>query len=660
MYDGSSIASDKLYVCCSRDCPIEYVAEVRVLLWLQSGQMTLFSKEFVAFETLERTVAGETASVGIIGTQTKKIYTGPPLVQYCYDDDAAEECDHELLTTLPSSSINCIALGNDEKSLAYSTTSIIKSVYVWASASSDCTAAIWDTRQHPANVQVRRLDRSANCVQFSPNDAFIAVGSDNLYMIDLRVRAMRTLSSTSQVTHVRFHPSEYLLATASDDRLVRFWDIDSEECVSQSDSSDGPIRSIAFHPEGCALFTLTDRRCGAISWEPFDVLGQQSVMNCDRALCLALDDQSAYVLSRSLTLKHFCVQTASFSVMEFKKYFYTQNFFILDFNSDNQNNQEAIKSNNFENEDSEIQIFMPSRTLQRTPPPPPFAIPPCEEKFVASAVVDKPSSRPVTLKTKRLPNSAAKSSIKHHPLNGRTSLSGNRPSKLQHPTSRHLPTVSSVPDARTAAPQHRKRIEKENKILHAKNESTDITDGDNAACVSEDSLLEEIVQGHSNVMIALEHRKTSFDILRQCWRSKGIENALSEAAKIGDPSLLVEFLSLINHSPSLWNLSLCCVILAHLDSLVSSKNEGYVEVALAALRTAISSFGTIIRENAQNVSHIGVDITAEERHEKCVKCVKQLTGMRVKAALITNQMNSRHAREFNVLMQIFDDTISPL
>lgn len=71
---------------------------------------------------------------------------------------------------------------------------------MWASASADCTAALWDTRLHPAKVQVRRLDRTANCVQFSPNDAFIAVGSDNLYMIDLRARAMRSLSSLTQVS----------------------------------------------------------------------------------------------------------------------------------------------------------------------------------------------------------------------------------------------------------------------------------------------------------------------------------------------------------------------------------------------------------------------------------------------------------------------------
>lgn len=56
-----------------------------------------------------------------------------------------------------------------------------------------------------------------------------------------------------------FHPSEYLLATGSEDRLVRFWDIDTEECVSQSSPADGILREVAFHNDGSALLTLTDR-----------------------------------------------------------------------------------------------------------------------------------------------------------------------------------------------------------------------------------------------------------------------------------------------------------------------------------------------------------------------------------------------------------------
>lgn len=76
-----------------------------------------------------------------------------------------------------------------------------RSIYSWASVSSDCTITIWDTRQHPANVLTRRLDRSANCLLFSPNDAFIAIGSDQLYMMDPRIRDMRSLPTSSQVSN---------------------------------------------------------------------------------------------------------------------------------------------------------------------------------------------------------------------------------------------------------------------------------------------------------------------------------------------------------------------------------------------------------------------------------------------------------------------------
>lgn len=96
--------------------------------------------------------------------------------------------------------------------------------------------------------------------------------------------------------------------------------------------------------------------------------------------------------------------------------------------------------------------------------------------------------------------------------------------------------------------------------------------------LSEDTLIEEILQGHSNVELILEQRRASFDNLRQCWRNKGLESAVVEVAKIGDPSLHVELLSVLNHTPSLWNLSVCCSILANLDSLVASKHESYVEV----------------------------------------------------------------------------------
>lgn len=72
-------------------------------------------------------------------------------------------------------------------------------MYLWGSASTDCTVTLWDTRQHPANVLIRRFDRPINCLCYSPNDAFLAIGSDHLHMMDPRIKEYRSLDSSSQV-----------------------------------------------------------------------------------------------------------------------------------------------------------------------------------------------------------------------------------------------------------------------------------------------------------------------------------------------------------------------------------------------------------------------------------------------------------------------------
>uniref|UniRef100_A0A9J2PCD3 Katanin p80 subunit C-terminal domain-containing protein n=3 Tax=Ascaris TaxID=6251 RepID=A0A9J2PCD3_ASCLU len=635
----------------------------------------------------EKQVNAGSASVGAIGVRSKKIFVGPPLTQYSFADE-----EDRILNGTNTSTVECIALGHDERSLAYSISTVVKlvdlntgrelrtlvghngrvnavvqsnrSIYVWASVSSDCTVTLWDTRQHPANVLVRRLDRPANCARFSPNDAFVALGSDHLYMMDPRIRDMRSLSSSSQVLHVCFHPSEYLLAAASEDRLVRFWDIDSEECVSQSEPTDGIPRAIAFHNDGCALFTLTDRRCGAICWEPFDILGQCSVPQCEHSLAMAVGDSEVFVLGRSLSFNLLNLQSVPFHTL---------------LNEQSEGKQETvvpIKEEEIKEEEiseidaregaiemqmeepSEQDIFMPTHTLPRTPPPQPLALPPSEETFIISMVnaSSPPSqSRPNTLKTRR-----SEVNLKNNTKSTIASGSRIRRSLANNKNSNGgvLACTSSAPDVRTA-PQ-RKRSDREEKSKRGTVVVEELGTGAVDSCCDENSLLEEISKGHANVEMVLTQRRASLDSLRQCWRTRGIDAALAEAARFGEAALVGELLAALNHSPTTWNLSMCCAVLAHIGVLVASKHEHYVEIALTALRTAITGFGNVIRMGAQQPSHIGVDVTAEERHSKCVKCVQQLTEMRVKASLLCDRMNARHAREFNALMQIFDDTISPL
>lgn len=73
---------------------------------------------------------------------------------------------------------------------------------------------------------------------------------------------------------MRFNPVEYLLATASDDRVVRFWDIDTEECVSQSLPFESIVKNVEFDAQGKCLIASCASTISAFHWEPFECVGQ--------------------------------------------------------------------------------------------------------------------------------------------------------------------------------------------------------------------------------------------------------------------------------------------------------------------------------------------------------------------------------------------------
>ena len=49
---------------------------------------------------------------------------------------------------------------------------------------------------------------------------------------------------TGPVSDVEFHPHEFLLASASHDRTVNFWDLEKFALVSSTDADTGPIRLV--------------------------------------------------------------------------------------------------------------------------------------------------------------------------------------------------------------------------------------------------------------------------------------------------------------------------------------------------------------------------------------------------------------------------------
>ena len=64
------------------------------------------------------------------------------------------------------------------------------------------------------------------------------------------------------------HPAEFMMASASIDRTVRLWDLESFEQVCCLPQDNGQVRKVVFSEDGKALFNATDESLKVWGWEP--------------------------------------------------------------------------------------------------------------------------------------------------------------------------------------------------------------------------------------------------------------------------------------------------------------------------------------------------------------------------------------------------------
>ncbi|XP_055338335.1 katanin p80 WD40 repeat-containing subunit B1-like [Paramacrobiotus metropolitanus] len=148
------------------------------------------------------------------------------------------------------------------------------------SGSTDLQVKIWDLRQKACVISFKQHQDSIKDVLFSPHGKWItSAGIDGTVQV-YQWQAGKLLkefvhSRSSPVYSLAFHPNDLLLASAGQDGVVKFWDLETFEAISQTDKETSAIRCIRFQRDGSSLLAGCDDILRNYGWEPsacFDVV----------------------------------------------------------------------------------------------------------------------------------------------------------------------------------------------------------------------------------------------------------------------------------------------------------------------------------------------------------------------------------------------------
>jgi katanin p80 WD40 repeat-containing subunit B1 len=79
------------------------------------------------------------------------------------------------------------------------------------------------------------------------------------------------------VTSLEFHPHEFLLASSSEDRTLKYWDLETFDMISTSDVESNYVQNFAFSVDGSCLFGAYSDSLKVWGWEPPKVYDQINI-----------------------------------------------------------------------------------------------------------------------------------------------------------------------------------------------------------------------------------------------------------------------------------------------------------------------------------------------------------------------------------------------
>ncbi|RDD47138.1 Katanin p80 WD40 repeat-containing subunit B1 [Trichoplax sp. H2] len=507
-----------------------------------------------------------------------------------------------------------------------------------ASGSLDTNVKLWDIRRKGCIFTYKGHTDGITAIEFSPDGRWIVSSSadSSARLWDLTAgKILHSFSHNGPVNTIEFHPNEFLLATGSSDRTVKFWDLETFQLVSSTEQESSAIRRIKFSEDGSVIFSGLQDVLKVYNWEPircYDTVqvGWEKIVDFT-------------VASNQLIGASFNQANVSVSIIDIEK-----------LNMTGSSGQHMGIT-----QDHTAKVDIASK-------------PPEYMKRPATT-----STKPSKLETSEIPNSEKAPTSQRQSLTDmgeveRLSSPGyqdaftSRPKIPRDSNPKDIPVdpfkteVGAVGDTKQSKSNEKCEVEnlsekttdaddlqscQNNKRVSSaiSSEAVSVTLKEKApeidlslfptektdSKIDENKILLELLKDHSVICSVIGNRIQNLNAIHEPWMNGNIKDSIDKAIQIQDTAVLVDLLNILIRNHKLWTLDICAYTLPQVKTLIQDKRECYIRVACQVLRLILKNFGSLIKSTLRSTDFVtGVDITREERLEKCRICYEELSNIK--------------------------------
>ncbi|CAJ0946299.1 unnamed protein product, partial [Mesorhabditis belari] len=576
-----------------------------------------------------------------------------------------------------------------------------KNVYCWATGGDDGQCILWNVAAHPPNVMRIRTQTTITALALSPDDRFCVVGTDmSLEIYDLRQRAAKVKHAPGISVHgVSFHPREFLLSTFGGDRVVRFWDLETFECIGVSDEVDDEIKKVSFAPNGDLLIACTDESLHLVTWEPVTEVARSDLPPEAKVVSVLPTPDSLEILcafaNRSIGLFNttyeeiLASETSELAVEDidpFDEIFGEGKLSSISSPlSDGSDGIEGVitpisEGCTPEEEHQPIPIGLKDETLEAVH----RAVSTSRLQDTPQSTKPMPSKRAETL-VKRSASRSTSSLISMEMAKSSTSQRADTPDD-PHPIAKTGNRSASIkkslplPDMRPRNASTGKLTEKKMNTIPRNDRSVSVSDRKTQSIPPKEitrtnsvksknnngkepeslsDVFNAITASHNDSMRKLEDNKRDITSLMDLIRRRGIIQAFELLD--GNKRELALLISALSSEGNQWTISLASKVLPRLRLLssggasptTSQFNRSIIAIALSQI---VAQVGDRMKECARAPSsRIGVDVAAEERQQQAQKCLQALMELRINGSFLSDKLPPEEKKTFEKTLNRIDD-----